>query len=72
MTAPSVGLISDLFMKQGPKYTHHREVDIAGIELHIDLFVDESLGLLVVVHADLAGRHLELGVKTDRVWWMFI
>jgi hypothetical protein len=55
-------------MQHGPKYTHHGEVDIAGIELHIDLLVDESLGLLVVVHADLAGRHLELGVKTDRVW----
>ena len=37
---------------------YHREIDIAGIELHVDLLVDESLGLLVEVHTDPAvGRH---------------
>jgi hypothetical protein len=34
--------------------TYHGEVDIAGIELHVDLLVDEGLRLLVIVHADLA------------------
>merc|ERR1719427_1532859 len=34
----------------------HGQVDIAGVELHVDLLVDESLALLVVVLPDL-GSH---------------
>ena len=29
--------------------THHREVGVHGIELHVDLFVDTFLGVLSVV-----------------------
>ena len=35
---------------------YHGEIDIAGIELHVDLLVDEGLTLLVVVLPDL-GSH---------------
>jgi hypothetical protein len=38
---------------------HHGEVDVAGIELHVDLLVEECLRLLMEVHTDPAGRHLE-------------
>ena len=37
-------------------FTNHGQVDIAGVELHVDLLVDESLGLFVVVLPDL-GSH---------------
>lgn len=38
------------------KNTHHGQVAIAGIQLHVDLAVDACLALRVVVLADL--RHL--------------
>merc|ERR1719186_1797172 len=36
----------------------HGEIDIAGVELHVDLLVDQGLALLVVVLSDL-GSYLE-------------
>merc|ERR1719452_498 len=34
----------------------HGEIDIAGIELHVDLLVDQGLALLVVVLSDLVSH----------------
>lgn len=31
---------------------YHGHVDVGGLELHVDLLVDESLAVIVVVHAD--------------------
>ena len=46
-----------LFFTHAPFiFTNHGQVDIAGVELHVDLLVDESLALLVVVLPDL-GSH---------------
>ena len=48
-------------------HNYHGHVDVGGGELHVDLLVDESLAVIVVVHAD--DRHLddvlvlELGLK---------
>ena len=42
--------------KSFAKY-YHGKVDIASIELHVDLFVDEGLTLLVVVLSDLGSHH---------------
>ena len=39
--------------------THHGEVDVGGVELHVDLLVDEGLGVGVEVLADLGLRHLD-------------
>jgi len=41
--------------------SHHGEVNIAGIELHVDLLVDQCLTLLMVVLSDL-GCHLVIDV----------
>ena len=40
------------------KVLYHGEIDIAGVELHVDLLVDQGLALLVVVLSDLRS-HLE-------------
>jgi len=37
----------------------HGEIDVAGVELHVDLFVDEGLAVLVEILPDL-GSHLDL------------
>jgi len=37
----------------------HGHVDVAGVELHVDLLVDQSLALLLEVLSD-AGSHLEM------------
>ncbi len=42
--------------------THHGKVDVRGVELHVDLLVDEGLRVGVEVHADLGQRHLEVVV----------
>ena len=36
--------------------SYHGHVDVGGLELQVDLLVDESLAVIVVVHAD--ERHL--------------
>ena len=52
---------------------YHGEIDIAGIELHVDLLVDEGLTLLVVVLPDL-GSHAADGadgienLSDDKFW----
>merc|ERR1712029_764121 len=38
------------------KVGRHGQVDIAGIKLHVDLLVDQSLRLLPVVLSDLGSR----------------
>ena len=38
-------------------YTYHREIDIGGVELHVDLLVDQSLAVFVVVLPDLGHGH---------------
>jgi len=35
----------------------HGEIDIGGVELHVDLLVDQSLTILMVVLPDLGHRH---------------
>ena len=52
--------------------TYHGEIDIAGIELHVDLLVDEGLTLLVVVLPDL-GSHADAAdgienLSDDKFW----
>ena len=42
-------------------FTNHGQVDIAGVELHVDLLVDQCLTLLMVVLSDL-GCHLVIDV----------
>ena len=42
------------------EHNYHGEVNVAGVELHVDLLVDQSLGLGVVVLADDGKRHLEV------------
>merc|ERR1719244_1027028 len=37
----------------------HGEIDIAGIELHVDLFIDQGFTLLMIVLADLR-THLDV------------
>ena len=37
----------------GKKYAYHGEIDIGGVELHVDLLVDQSLTILMVVLPDL-------------------
>ena len=39
--------------------SYHREVDIASIELHVDLLVDQSLALLLEVLSD-TGSHFKM------------
>ena len=41
----------------GKEYSHHGEIDIGGVELHVDLLVDQSLTILMVVLPDLGHRH---------------
>ena len=41
----------------GKKYSHHGEIDIGGVEFHVDLLVDQSLTILMVVLPDLGHRH---------------
>ena len=41
------------------KCTYHREIDIRGIEFHVDLLVDQRLAVLVVVLPDLGHGHLD-------------
>ena len=40
---------------------YHGEVDVGGVELHVDLLVDEGLAVLVVVLPDLGHCHLDGG-----------
>ena len=40
---------------------YHGEVDVGGVELHVDLLVDEGLAVLVVVLPDLGHGHLDGG-----------
>ena len=47
--------------------SYHGEIDIASIELHVDLFVDEGLTLLVVVLSDL-GSHHWICISKREVW----
>lgn len=42
--------------RQRPGRTHHRQIDVGGIQLQVDLAVDGSLRVLVVVLAHLRGR----------------
>ena len=35
------------------EYAYHGEIDIGGVELHVDLLVDQSLTILMVVLPDL-------------------
>merc|ERR1711942_268737 len=44
----------------------HGQVDIAGIELHVDLLVDESLALLVVVLSDLGSHDVIVDFLDDK------
>merc|ERR1712154_117612 len=46
------------------KVGEHRHVDIAGVELHVDLLIDQSLALLLVVLSD-PGNHLGGDVVSD-------
>merc|ERR1719397_931805 len=39
----------------------HGEIDIGGVELHVDLLVDQSLAVFVVVLPDLRHGHPDLG-----------
>ena len=41
----------------GKEYAYHGEIDIGGVELHVDLLVDQSLTILMVVLPDLGHRH---------------
>lgn len=45
---------------RNPGAAYHGHVDIAGIQLHVDLLVDGGLTVLMVVLADKAG-HLGVG-----------
>jgi len=40
--------------------SYHRHVDIAGMEFHVDLLVDQGLGVGVEVGADLGDGHLDV------------
>lgn len=42
--------------RQRPGRTHHGQIDVGGIQLQVDLAVDGSLRVLVVVLAHLRGR----------------
>ena len=46
----------------------HGHVDVAGVELHVDLLVDQGLALLLEVLSD-AGSH-GVRVVVDRMWKM--
>ena len=39
------------------EYAYHGEIDIGGVELHVDLLVDQSLTILMVVLPNLGRRH---------------
>ena len=47
----------------GKEYAYHGEIDIGGVELHVDLLVDQSLALLLEVLSD-TGSHF----KVLNVW----
>ena len=38
---------------------YHGEIDVGGIEFHVDLLVDQRLAVLVVVLPDLRHGHLD-------------
>ena len=38
---------------------YHGEIDVRGIEFHVDLLVDQRLAVLVVVLSDLGHGHLD-------------
>jgi hypothetical protein len=51
---------------------HHGHVSVGRVQLHVDLLVDQSLAVVVVVHADR--RHLgddffKLGVRKKFLKW---
>ena len=48
------------------KVGEHGHVDIAGVELHVDLLIDQSLALLFVVLSD-PGNHLIGNVVSDSI-----
>ena len=39
------------------EHAYHGEIYIGGVELHVDLLVDQSLTILMVVLSDLGHRH---------------
>ena len=41
---------------------YHRHVDVRSVQLHVDLLVDEGLGLLLEVLSDDGTRHLDDGL----------
>ena len=49
-------------MSLNTTFSHHGEVDVGGIELHVDLLVDVGLGVGVEVLADLG----HLGTRRRR------
>ena len=46
---------------------YHGEIDVRGIEFHVDLLVDQRLAVLVVVLPDLGHGHLD-GLIGLGVW----
>ena len=40
-------------------HAYHGEIDVGGIEFHVDLLVDQRLAVLVVVLPDLRHGHLD-------------
>ncbi len=51
---------------------YHGEIDIAGVELHVDLLVDKRLRLLVEVHPDPALGRRHLFAAWSRTWFFFL
>ena len=50
------------------KISHHCHVDVAGVELHVDLLVDEGLTLLMVVLSDLGSHDVIENQYDDKIW----
>ena len=40
-------------------HAYHGEIDVGGIEFHVDLLVDQRLAVLVVILPDLGHGHLD-------------
>ena len=40
-------------------HAYHGEIDVRGVEFHVDLLVDQRLAVLVVVLPDLRHGHLD-------------
>ena len=61
-------IIEEHYLVVAVKVGVHGHVDVAGVELHVDLLVDQSLALLLEVLSD-AGSH-GVRVVVDRMWKM--